>query len=63
MPNTTMASAEARFARPRCARAAAASSARSPGEYGAGARAPGNGVARRRGSPPAGAASWYSTER
>ena len=34
MPNTTMASAEARFAGPRCARATAASSARSPGEYG-----------------------------
>ena len=58
MPNTTMASADARLAGPRWARAIAASSARSAGEYGAGARAPANGVARQSGLPCTGAASW-----
>ena len=41
MPNTTIASAEERFAASRWAAAAAASSARSSAEYGTGARAPG----------------------
>ena len=63
MPNTTMASAEARLAGPRWAAAIAASSARSAGEYGAGAAAPANGVARIPGSPCTGTASRYSADR
>ena len=63
MPNTTTASAEARFTRSRWAAATAASSARSAGEYGAGAFAPGNGVARCPAGPCAGLASRYSADR
>ena len=63
MPNTTTASAEARFAGSRWAAARAASSARSAGEYGAGALAPANGVARCPGSPCTGLASRYSADR
>ena len=63
MPNTTIASAEARLAGSRCAAATAASSARSAGEYGAGALAPGNGVARWPGGPWAASASRYSADR
>ena len=63
MPNTTIASAEERFAGSRWAAARAASSARSPGEYGAGALAPGNGVARCPGGPCAASASRYSADR
>jgi hypothetical protein len=44
-------------------RRAAASSARSAGEYGTGARAPANGVARSPGSPCTGLASRYSADR
>ena len=51
IPNTTIASAEARFAGSRWAAATAASSARSGAEYGTGALAPGNGVARCPGGP------------
>ena len=63
MPNTTSASAEARFAGSRWAAARAASSARSPGEYGAGALAPGNGVGRCPGGPCLASASRYSADR
>ena len=63
MPNTTMASAEDRFTGSRCAAAAAASSARSAGEYGAGAFAPGNGVGRCPGGPCLASASRYSADR
>jgi hypothetical protein len=63
MPNTTSASAEARFAGSRCAAATAASSARSAGEYGAGALAPANGVARCPGGPCVTSASRYSADR
>ena len=63
IPNTTSASAEERFTGSRCAAAIAASSARSPGEYGAGALAPGNGVARCPGSPCTAPASRYSADR
>ena len=63
MPNTTIASAEARFAGPRCAAATAATSARSAGEYGGGAFAPGNGVARCPAGPCAASASRYSADR
>ena len=63
MPNTATASAEARFAWSRWAAAMAASSARSAGEYGAGASAPANGVARCPGSPCTGLASRYSADR
>ena len=63
MPNTTSASAEARFAGSRWAAATAASSARSAGEYGAGALAPANGVARCPGAPCTGLASRYSADR
>ncbi len=63
MPNTTTASAEARFAGSRWAAATAASSARSAGEYGAGGLAPANGVPRCPGSPCTGAASRYSADR
>ena len=63
MPNTTIASAEARLAGSRCAAATAASSARSAGEYGADALAPANGVARWPGSPCTGIASRYSADR
>ena len=45
------------------AAATAASSARSPGEYGAGALAPANGVARCPGGPCAASASRYSADR
>ena len=45
------------------AAARAASSARSAGEYGAGALAPGNGVARCPGGPWAATASRYSADR
>ena len=63
IPNTTIASAEERLAGSRWAAATAASSARSAGEYGAGALAPGNGVARRPGGPCTAAASRYSADR
>ena len=63
MPNTTIASAEARFAASRWAAARAASSARSAGEYGAGALAPGNGVGRCPGGPCLTSASRYSADR
>ena len=63
MPDTTIASAEARLAGSRCAAATAASSARPAGEYGAGALAPGNGVARCPGGPWAASASRYSADR
>ena len=63
MPNTTIASAEERFAGSRWAAATAASSARSAGEYGAGALAPGNGVARCPGGPCTASASRYSADR
>ncbi len=63
MPNTTIASAGARLAGPRCAAATAASSARSAGEYGAGAPAPGNGVARCPGGPCLASASRYNADR
>ncbi len=63
MPNTTMASAEARFAGSRWAAAMAATSARSAGGYGAGALAPANGVARCPGSPCTGLASRYNADR
>jgi hypothetical protein len=63
MPNTTSASAEARLAGSRWAAAMAASSARSAGEYGAGAPAPANGVARCAGAPCTGLASRYSADR
>ena len=57
------ASAEDRLAGPRWAAAIAASSARSAGEYGAGALAPANGVARCPAGPPAASASRYSADR
>ena len=63
MPNTTSASAEERLAASRWAAARAASSARSAGEYGAGALAPGNGVGRCPGGPCAATASRYSADR
>ena len=63
MPNTTSASAEERFTGSRWAAAMAASSARSAGEYGAGAFAPGNGVARCPGGPCTAPASRYSADR
>jgi hypothetical protein len=63
MPNTAKASAEARFAGSRWAAAIAASSARSAGEYGAGALAPGNGVGRCPGGPCPASASRYSADR
>ena len=63
MPNTTIASAEDRLAGSRCAAATAASSARSAGEYGAGALAPANGVARCPAGPCAASASRYSADR
>ena len=63
MPNTTSASAEDRLTGSRCAAATAASSARSAGEYGAGARAPANGVARCPAGPCAASASRYSADR
>ena len=63
MPKTTIASAEARFAGSRWAAARAASSARSAGEYGAGAFAPANGAARCPGGPQAAPASRYSADR
>ena len=62
-PNTTIASAEDRFAGSRCARAAAARAARSAPEYGGGAFAPANGVARCPGGPCTRPANWYSTDR
>jgi hypothetical protein len=63
IPNTTSASAEERFAASRWAAAWAASSARSAGEYGAGALAPGNGVGRCPGRPFAVSASRYNADR
>jgi hypothetical protein len=63
MPNTTRASAEEHLAASRCAAATAASSARSAGEYGAGALAPANGVGRCPGGPFAVSASRYSADR
>ena len=58
-----MARAEARLTGSRWAAATAARSARSAGEYGAGAFAPANGVARRPGRPCTPAASRYSADR
>ena len=63
MPNTTTASAEARFAGSRWAAATAASPARPAGEQGGGGLAPANGVPRCPGSPCTGAASRDSADR
>ena len=63
VPNTTIASAEARLAASRWAAARAASSARSAGEYGGRGFAPGNGVGRWPGRPQAASASRYSADR
>ena len=63
IPDTIIASAEERLAGSRCAAAIAASSARSAGPYGAGALAPGNGVARCPGGPYLASASRYSADR
>ena len=63
MPNTTSASAEEHLAASRWAAARAASSARSAGEYGAGALEPGNGVGRCPGGPQAATASRYNADR
>ena len=63
MPNTTTASAEARFAASRWAAAMEASSARSAGEYGGAALAPANGVPRCPGPPCTGLASRYNADR
>jgi hypothetical protein len=63
MPNHPTASAEDRFTGLRWAIAIQVSSARSSREYGGGACAPPNGVARRDGGPWIWPASAYSTDR